>query len=278
MRYIYANNDPDTTQSNRLLGSLFILIALFFAIGAVTRENAPIQIHFILTLMVPFYFLLMPLLYSYCKASLKIPVSDGNIVKHLMPTFVSMFFIVIAVLFNIGLDPTASKQPINTLSELSHINRVALIMPVFIILQSCLYFGLIFKTLNKHKKRFKLTTQQSLKDIRFRWLLILTGGILLNWILRIMMVLVPFYFGDSISVLAHTIARLSLLVTVYGFALYGLHQITRAAYLRGNVNNKANSNDSSKPQKASEQLLNAEELNYLQSIMIEDATPEKRPN
>ena len=275
MRYIYANSDPSTTQSNRLLGSLFLLIALFFATGATTRENAPIQIHFILTLMVPFYFLLMPLLYSYCKACLKIPISDSNILKHLAPTFVSMLVIVIAVFFNIGLDPNASTQAINSVSELSHINTIALIMPAFIILQSAIYFGLIFNTISKHKKRFKLTNQQSLKDIRLRWLLILTAGILLNWVLRIVMVLIPFYFGDTISATAHTIARLSLLVTVYGFALYGLHQITRAAYLRGNANNK-NSNQTQQPQKASEQLLNSEELNYLQSIINEENTTEKR--
>ncbi len=275
MRYIYANSDPSTTQSNRLLGSLFLLIALFFATGAITRENAPIQIHFILTLMVPFYFLLMPLLYSYCKACLQIPVSDSNILKHLSPTLITMIAIMFAVFFNIGLDPTASTQVVNSVSELRHINTIALVMPGFIILQSAIYFGLIFNTINKHKKRFKLTNQQSLKDIRLRWLLILTAGILLNWVLRIVMVLIPFYFGDTISVLAHTIARLSLLITVYGFALYGLHQITRAAYLRGN-NNSANQNQSHKPQKASEQLLNSEELNYLQTIINEDTASEKR--
>ncbi|MCL1067514.1 hypothetical protein L2735_11965 [Shewanella olleyana] len=272
VRYIYANNDSETTQSSRLLGSLFILIALFFATGAITRENAPIQIHFILTLMVPFYFLLMPLLYSYCKSSLKIKVSDLNIIKHLLPTLISMIAIVIAISFNIGLDPDASHQSVNTVSELSHINKLALIAPGFLIAQSLLYSVLIIKTLKKHKKRFKLTNQQSLKDIRFRWLLVLTSGILLNWALRLVMVLVPFYFGDTVSELAHTIARLSLLLTVYGFALYGLHQITRAAYLRGNVK----TNISDKPQKASAQLLNSEELNYLQSILNEENATEKR--
>ncbi|WP_153916349.1 hypothetical protein [Shewanella sp. TC10] len=274
VRYVYANTDPATTQSNRLLGSLFILIALFFATGAFTRENAPIQIHFMLTLMVPFYFLLMPLLYSYCKSSLQINVSELNIIKHLLPTLISMIAIVAAISFNIGLDPDASLKSATTVSELVHINKLALIAPGLLIAQSILYFVLIFRTLKKHKKRFKLTNQQSLKDIRFRWLLILTGGILLNWVLRLVMVLVPIYFGDTVSELAHTIGRLSLLLTVYGFALYGLHQITRAAYLRGNV--KTNNDTSDKPQKASAQLLNSEELNYLQSIINEDNPTEKR--
>ncbi|MEZ9142582.1 MULTISPECIES: hypothetical protein [unclassified Shewanella] len=274
VRYIYANNDPATTQSNRLLGALFILIALFFATGAIPRDSVQYQMHFVLTLMVPFYFLLMPLLYSYCKSSLQIKVSELNSSKHLLPTFISMLVIVLAVSFNIGIDPNASRQSVATVSELSHINMIALIMPGFIILQSAVYFTLIFKTLRKHRKRFKLANQQTLKDIRFRWLLILTCGILLNWVLRLIMLLVPFYFGDTVSVMAHTIARLSLLLTVYVFALYGLHQITRAAYLRGttNLSNEA----SKKPQKASEQLLNSEELNYLQTIMNDENTTEKR--
>ncbi|WP_144211481.1 hypothetical protein [Shewanella donghaensis] len=254
-----------------------MLISIFFFLGSITRENAPIQIHFIMTLMVPFYLLLMPLLFAYCKTCLQIKVSDNNIIKHLLPSLISMVVIAVAVSFNIGLSPDAIHIKADSISELSHINMIALVMPAVIMCQSGLYFVLIARSLRQHKRRFKLTSNQTLKDIRFRWLLILTGGILINWSLRLIIVLLPFYLGDTVSSFTHDIARLAVLLTVYGFAIYGLHQITRAAYLRSNNNiSQSKSAKQGTPAKASEQLLNSEELNYLQSIMREEDTTEKR--
>ncbi|MFS1437077.1 hypothetical protein [Shewanella sp. 10N.286.48.A6] len=259
VRYIFANNDSSTSHSNRLLGALFILISLFFFSASITRENAPIQIHFMMTLMVPFYFLLMPLLYSYCKACLQIKTSDLNFVKHILTTLISMAVIVVTVSFNIGMVPDASHIQVNNISELVTINKIALVMPAIILIQSGIYFFLIISALSRHR----VDKHQSLKNVRFRWLLLLTGGILLNWVLRLVLVLLPFYFGDTISSYAVGIVRLCLLATIYGFAIYGLHQVTRLVFLRIKVNKT--------PQHHSAKLLlDNEELDYLRSVISDD--------
>ena len=79
------------------------------------------------------------------------------------------------------------------------------------------------------------------------------------------LLILPFYLGGEISPLEKALPRLLLLLTVYGLAIFGLKQITHAAYLRGTLANKPRSYSNS----ATRQLLDSEELNYLQEILNE---------
>ncbi|WP_394132411.1 hypothetical protein [Shewanella maritima] len=260
IRYIYQSHN----RSHKLLAAIFVLIGIYFFTGLITKETSPVPIHLVLTLFVPIYLLLMPLLYLYCKNSLT-GQSKNNYWKHFAPALISAFTVSTAVLLRVGFDPHIHLEPINSLKQLSHINVLAIIFPLLLIAQALVYFSLLFSMFSQYRKRFSVLDQTTIKDIRFRWLVLLTVGILFNWITRLALVAIPFYVGDYFTTLNQAIARLSMLITVYVFAFYGLTQITRMAYLRGNL-----ASDSNSPVKASAQLLNAEEMQYLQGVIKDD--------
>jgi hypothetical protein len=90
---------------------------------------------------------------------------------------------------------------------------------------------------------------------------------LINWLVRLTIVYLPFYSGSMVSILPQAITRLSLLVTMYILAFYGLHQVTRTAYfsrraIQSDSNNTMNN----------QQILDADELSYLQDVIADDST------
>lgn len=89
--------------------------------------------------------------------------------------------------------------------------------------------------LHKQKQRNITQPQETLGTIRFRWLIGLTLAMLLNWLIRVFVVILPFYFGDNLSLLSNALPRLTLLLSMYMLAVYGLKQITRSAYLKGRM-------------------------------------------
>ncbi|MGM8892009.1 hypothetical protein ACS8FA_14340, partial [Psychrobacter sp. 1Y1] len=66
IRYIYT----EQSGNHKILGGIFSLMALYFFTGLLNINNAPAPIHLLFILIIPVYFLMMPLLYLYCDRSL----------------------------------------------------------------------------------------------------------------------------------------------------------------------------------------------------------------
>lgn len=257
IRYSYQGQTVD----NKSLAGIFVLIGFYFLTGLFTQESNPIPIHLMLTLCYPIYFLLMPLLYIYSKQILHGDNYQVNFFKHFMAAMLAALLISSAIFFGVGINLQTSNTAVNSLAELSHINAFALIFPGLILIQTIVYFALIYQLL----MQAKVNNDPLLSGARLRWITILVIGMLINWLVRLTIVYLPFYSDGMISILPQAITRLSLLVTVYILAFYGLHQVTRTAYLSGRAippspNNTLNS----------QQILDADELNYLQDIIADD--------
>lgn len=229
IRYIYQSHN----SSHKALAMIFALIGFYFFTGLITHETAPIPIHLMLTLIIPVYFILMPLLYIYSKQSLYGDGYQPLYAKHFSAALISVLMTSSAMLFRVGINPKINDQAIQSLADLSKINILAIILPLLLVAQTIIYFVLIYRLLVQFRQQRHNNNGLCLNDIRFRWISLLAVGILFNWIIRLSLVYLPFLIGDSLSLLAQAITRLSMLVTVYVFAFYGLHQVTRAAYLRG---------------------------------------------
>lgn len=255
IRYLYH----DRNDNHKLLGALFSLIALYFFTGMVSKYNSPLPIQLLFILIVPVYFLMMPLLYLYSYRSLHNIKRQIRFSWHFSPALILV--IIIGLTFNSDFHFYILQN------DLSHVTLLGSILPGLLSLQTAIYFYLIIKLLKQFRARSSRAHQNSLKDIKFRWLLALTLAMLVNWLVRTLLVILPFYVGDHVTITAQAITRLCLLLSVYSLAIYGLKQITTTAYLRGRLSSQINSNS---PQKASQQLLDAEELNYLQQIMQEE--------
>ncbi|AVV84913.1 hypothetical protein SPWS13_3174 [Shewanella putrefaciens] len=103
IRYFYH---ADGNQ--KLLASFLSLIALYFLTGMLNRDNTPIPIHILFNLINPIYFLLMPLLYLYCKRSLEQRFEPIGFSKHYWPSIFTLFIAVIDIFLRIDLE----KNPI----------------------------------------------------------------------------------------------------------------------------------------------------------------------
>ncbi|MCL1059710.1 hypothetical protein L2729_17200 [Shewanella gelidimarina] len=265
IRYIYREKNGN----QKILGSIFSLMALYFFTGLLTKDNAPAPIHFIFILIIPIYFLLMPMLYLYCHRSL----NDAKAPSGFSPHFFPALFVAMTVLATAGYRvlhqgelPDISLSFNSGLSHLNHLSLLGAALPGLLFIQTALYFYFILKMLSRYPSRTSRLHQESLKDIKFRWLLVLTLALMSNWIVRAVLVILPFYFGEQLIHINHVATKLVLLLTVYILAIYGLKQITYAAFLRGRL---AQSQQKS-PMKASQQLLSSEELAYLQKLMQDE--------
>ncbi|WP_350996769.1 hypothetical protein [Shewanella sp. TB7-MNA-CIBAN-0143] len=265
VHYIYQS----ATRSHSLLAGIFLLIGCYFLTGLLTPETTPIPIHLTLTLFIPIYFLLMPMLYLYCKSSLTAQDYQPLLIKHFGFAIIIALVTSSTILFHIGIDPKNSNNTIGTLGEINSINLLAVVLPILLMLQTFGYFGAIYRLLSHYRPQYLANRQPNLQVIRFRWLSVLTIGILINWILRIVLVYLPFYLGDSVLLLTQAVTRLSLLLTVYVLALYGIQQVTRSAYLRGSLNASNQATPSSK-EPHTDPLLDEEEITYLHHLMVDE--------
>ncbi|AQS38384.1 hypothetical protein Sps_03242 [Shewanella psychrophila] len=272
IRYIYREGNGN----HKLLGSIFSLMALYFFTGMLNRDNSPVPIHLVFTLIIPVYFLLMPLLYLYCYRSLHNIKRSIRFSRHFYLALFVALVVVITSLLNKNFAPDVSFVELSNASKIHQVNTLGALLPGLLSIQTCIYFILIIRMLKKYRGRTHKAHQESLRDIKFRWLLVLTFAMMANWLIRTVLVILPFYLGDQISEFTQAFTRLTLLLTIYVLALYGLQQITRAAYLRGRLTLTTNS--SAAKNKASTQLLNSEELNYLQQLLKEESQMDKGSN
>lgn len=265
IRYFYH---ADGNQ--KLLASFLSLIALYFLTGMLNRDNTPIPIHILFNLINPIYFLLMPLLYLYCKRSLEQRFEPIGFSKHYWPSIFTLFIAVIDIFLRIDLE----KNPIWFQAEIIlhqiniDISHWGILLPLLLSIQTCGYFialWILFRRYKIPKQESPNAPQASLRLIRFRWLFSLTLAMLLNWLIRAFVVVTPFYLGDSLSIFSHALPRLTLLLSIYLLAAYGLKQITRIAYLKGHL--AAPTTPTTTAQ--TEELLTPEEFDFLQHLQQE---------
>ncbi|WP_076412328.1 hypothetical protein [Shewanella sp. UCD-KL12] len=264
IRFIYREGNGN----HKLLGGIFSLLALYFFTGMLNRDNSPAPIHLLFTLIVPVYFLLMPLLYLYCYRSLHNIRRSISFSKHFYLALIVAVIVLIAALASKNVMPEPSLIALSKETRLGYMGQLGTLLPGLLSIQTATYFVLIIRMLIKAQGHKPKVHQESLRDIKFRWLLVLTFAMMANWLIRTILVILPFYFGDQISELTQVFTRLALLLTIYILAIYGLQQITRAAYLRGKLTINVANNSSLN--KTNSQLLSSEELSYLHQLLKEE--------
>ncbi|GIU40459.1 hypothetical protein TUM4438_01680 [Shewanella sairae] len=263
IRYIYN----ERSGNHKLLGSIFSLMALYFFTGLLTNDNAPAPIHLLFILIIPVYFLMMPLLYLYCKRSLNEINHPIGFSRHFYPAIIVAVLVLATSGLRLIFGHHWPKFELEQLSKLTDLHLLSMLLPALLFIQTGWYFFYIIKMLSRYPGRAARVHQNTLKDIKFRWLLVLTLALMSNWLIRTVLIIIPFYFGETMLVINQAATTLTLLLTVYLLAIYGLKQITRAAFLRGKL---AQISPQKTPMQASQQLLSSEELAYLHQLMKED--------
>ncbi|MCH1931425.1 hypothetical protein L9G16_14655 [Shewanella sp. A25] len=265
-----------TDVNQRLLAAFLALIALYFFTGMVNRDNAPIPMHLIFNLLNPIYFLVMPLLYLYCKSTLEERTTSIGFSKHYLPSLISLGLALLDIMLRLSLHTQASgfAQKFFEFRQHIDVSHWSLIFPLLLLIQTASYFIALIKLLRPDKLRPTTAVNEdvaTLQSIRFHWLLMLTIVMLLNWLLRVFLVVLPFYFGDSLSMLSLALPHLSLMLSFYVLAAFGLRQITHAAFVRGHLSAPA------KTASQEQEILTPEELDFIQQIQIEPQETPKDP-
>ncbi|WP_372872700.1 hypothetical protein [Shewanella sp.] len=255
LRYLYRSR----SGNQKLLAGIFSLLSLTFFTGLLTRDTVSLPMPLIYSLFIPGYFLLMPLLYQYCYQALG--KHTGSFGYHYLPAPLVAIGVMVDQLNKPGLLLPGTNERLSV----ADYTPFTTIITLLLFFQTCIYFILIFKLLLAHRSRGARAHEENLQDLRFRWLMTLCLALMLNWLLRVSLTLFPIYFGDGASELMIMFPRMVLLLSLYLLAFYGLHQITRAAYLRGQL-----ALPPKVSQKASSQLLSADELAYLQQLIKEE--------
>ena len=243
--------------------AIFITLSVYFLTGIVNRENAPLPIHIILALMTPMYFLLMPLVYFYCKNELDCQqrYSSQTLMLHYAPAIIVATLV---VLFSIthfsSLDFIKSEAV--TIRGLNHFSLLGMVLPVLLFIQTAIYFIAIIQVIRRKRNREGQLVGSEIDDLKVRWLLVLATAIIVNWLFRCLLASFTFIFGDQYWLIIETVIRFNLLMTLYILAIYRLQQLTVIAYQNGLI---AQHRD--KTEKAITEVLDREEKDYLSSIL-----------
>ncbi|QUN05648.1 hypothetical protein KDN34_15905 [Shewanella yunxiaonensis] len=215
----------DRSDQKWLLASIFGLLALYFFTGMLNQNNMPT--HLLFLLLLPTYFLVLPLVYLYCRRLcyphlyLQLPF------WHVNPMLVAMTLVVVTLFIH-----HASIENVLAIAGHNSFNGLTLWLTLALSLQTLLYVWLILRLLLRHQTQVTLSQDPQLQ-LRFRWLLILTIALMINWLVRTVAFALLLLFGDQISPITQTVPHVVLLLTIYALALYGLKQLTHLAYLRG---------------------------------------------
>ncbi|MGR6500641.1 hypothetical protein [Shewanella sp. Koi 1] len=264
VRYFYHSG-----SNQKLLAGFLSLVAFYFLTGMLNPENTPIPIHVLFNLITPIYFLLMPLLYLYCKRSLEQRTEPIGFSWHYWPAIITLLLAVLDIILRLNLHKNVvefQEEFFNYRQDID-LSHWSLVLPLLLFIQTAAYFAALWQLLKQyklHQPSTNSTPQNTLRVIRFRWLFGLTLAMLLNWLLRVFLVVLPFYSGDYVLPLSHAIPRLSLLLSFYLLAAYGIKQITRAAYLKGHLSAQQPKTD---PQ--SSEILTPEEFEFIQQLQQE---------
>lgn len=264
IRYFYHSG-----SNQKLLAGFLSLIAFYFLTGMLNQDNTPIPIHVLFNLITPIYFLLMPLLYLYCKRTLEQHTEAIGFSTHYWPAIIMLLLASLDIILRLNLHKYAIEFQEDFFNYRQDIdfNHWSLAMPLLLFIQTAAYFVALWRLLKRYKIRPQQLSdapQDTLRLIRFRWLFGLTLAMLFNWLLRALLIVLPFYLGDSLSTLSYALPRLSLLLSFYLLAAYGLQQITRTAYLKGHL-----SAPKAKVESPSSGVLTPEEFEFIQQLQRE---------
>lgn len=217
----------ERSEQRWLLTGIFGLMALYFFTGMLNRDNIPTPLHLLFILLQPTYFLLLPLLYLYCRRLCYPLLSIQLPLRHLLPMLLTMLLVMLALLLH-----HANMTDILLSKTSNPLNGLALLLPLALSLQTLVYVWLILRLLIRHRGQMTQSHDPMLQ-LRFRWLLLLTIALIINWLVRNLAFVLPLLFGDQLAPVSRTLPHVILLLTLYALALYGLKQLTHIAYLRG---------------------------------------------
>lgn len=258
--YIRFIHQP-RSKKHHLLAYIIGLLALYFFTGIINQHNTPIPINLLFTLLIPIYFLLMPLVYSYCKHHVASSNHDHFNWQHFYPAAGIIILVILALSYH-WLTRINSSENIWIVEDF---NSIFIIFPGVLSLQAAVYFILIFKLLNKLSFNKNVFEHSELHHIKFKWLLILTFALIMNWLVRSLLLMLPFYSGNTITVFNLLLSRIVLLISLYILAFYGLKQITDIAYMR---DKKRSSMHPITPSATTqEHLITEEELDFIHQII-----------
>ncbi|MCF1455997.1 MAG: hypothetical protein LPH21_00025 [Shewanella sp.] len=190
IRYIYQ----ESQDNHKLLAGIFAMLSLNFFTGLINHQNSPAPLHLLFVLIIPVYFLLMPMLYIYCKRGLTREDIDVRYSPHYVPALLIWLVAVVTVTWDWYHVSTGWQLAFDTMGRLEHLGIVGTLLPALLSIQTYIYFVLLIKMLQKHKGH-GYRASDSLKGIKFRWLLALTITMLGNWIIRMFLLIQPFYLG-----------------------------------------------------------------------------------
>lgn len=267
--YIRFFHQP-VSENHKLLAKILGLLAIYFLTGMLNKHNAPIPMIVLFTLIIPIYFLLMPLLYLYCRKNLKYRTQHRLHIAHFYPAIIIVIFVIITLSYRLFIAITPSFSIAGMTFSTQQLNVIFIAFPGLLSLQAAFYSVLIFKILNQFSIKDINTTNPQLDKIKFKWLFILTFALIMNWLIRSLLIMLPFYLGDQTSQLNLLLSRLILLLSLYLLAFYGLKQVTDIAYIRGQKHALKKPSTTPAPKEA---LLTEEELTFLQQVMNEDPPP-----
>ena len=147
IRYIYQ----ESLDNHKLLAGIFAMLSLYFFTGLINYQNSPAPLHLLFVLIIPVYFLLMPMLYIYCKRGLIREDIDFRYSPHYVPALLIWLVTFVTVVWGWYQASAGWQQVFDTLGRLEHLGIVGTLLPALLSIQTCIYFVLLIKMLQKHK-------------------------------------------------------------------------------------------------------------------------------
>ena len=262
---LWVKNFSNNRTQQMIVIAIFITLSIYFLTGTINRENAPLPIHIVLAMITPIYFLLMPLLYFYCKNELNYQQSLEN--KALVWHYAPALIVALIVLFFTITHFNTQAFLISESTHAKHINTFSLLgmaLPTVLLVQTGGYFFAIIRAIKVRKDKEPEIPGSPVDDLKIKWLLVLAIAIIINWLIRCVLASLPFVFGEQYWLIIQTVIRFNLLVTLYILAIYRLQQLTVIAYQNGLV---ARNYDKKEQQHAD--LLDDEEKHFLSKVFEE---------
>ncbi|WP_299003984.1 hypothetical protein [uncultured Shewanella sp.] len=258
--YIRFIHQP-RTKKHHLLTYITGLLALYFFTGLISQHNTSIPINILFTLIMPIYFLFMPLMYLYCKEHVTSSSHDNFNWKHFYPTV----GIVILLVLTLSNHRFIAVNSFENIGIVKNFNIIFIVFPGLLSLQAVFYFILIFRLLNKLLLSKSPLENSALHHIKFKWLLILTFALIMNWLVINLLLMLPFYTDNRITVFNLLLTQIILLISLYILAFYGLKQMTDIAYMRDQ--NQSSMNPIALSATTQAHLLTEEELDFIHQVI-----------
>lgn len=242
--------------------AIFVTLSLYFFTGIISKQNAPLPIHIVLAMITPMYFLLMPLLYLYCKSELNCQVvfNSKSLFWHYMPALVVALVVLFFTLTHFNTQAFLVSETVK-ISNINTFSLLGMTLPTLLLTQTVVYFFAIIRVMRLKRHIESVLPRTAIDDLKLKWLLVLAVAIIINWLIRCLLASFPFVFGDQYWLITQTLTRFNLLITLYVLAIYRLQQLTVIAYQNGLIAQNYDKKD-----KRHTDLLDTEEKDFLSTI------------